>query len=47
MKWFSEGMLFGVAYKLRGNYTFKECANRGKIEDGRIIVEFFVKGEVS
>ena len=36
-------MLVGVAYKLRGNYTFKECENVGRIGDGRIVVEFFVK----
>ena len=36
-------MLVRVAYKLRGNYTFKECGNIAKIGDGRIAVEeFFV-----
>ena len=44
LKWFSEGMFVGVAYKLRGNYTFKECGDIGKIGDGRIVgEEFFVK----
>ncbi len=39
LKWLSEGMLVGVAYKLRGNYTFKECRYIGKIGDGRIVVD--------